>query len=175
MICPIEIKNGVLIDIFKKFSQDSSKWVKMAAFQYLGPFIATYEGIEPNPILIDNYINMLEQNKSASPDNEVPYYCAYNFPAVLYTLGNKYWKKLKPLYDNLIKDTRWKVRRTLSFSLHEIAKILGPDMVESELMHVLFLFMKDIEEVREGVVLNLPKFIEALKPEQREAFIDKLT
>jgi len=92
----------------------------------------------------------------------VPFYCAFNFPAVLYTLGSQHWKKLKPLYDTLIKDTRWKVRRTLSFSLHEVAKILGPEMVEKELLHVLFLFMKDIEEVREGVTLNLPKFIEAL-------------
>jgi hypothetical protein len=32
MICPVEIKNGVLIEIFKKFSLDTSKWVKMAAF-----------------------------------------------------------------------------------------------------------------------------------------------
>jgi hypothetical protein len=56
-----------------------------------------------------------------------------------------------------------------------VARILGPDVVEKELMHVLFLFMKDIEEVREGVTLNLPKFIEALPLEQRETFIDKLT
>jgi len=59
-LCPIEIKNGILIEMFKKFSQDSSKWVKMAAFQFLGPFIASYEGIEPNPILVDYYINMCE-------------------------------------------------------------------------------------------------------------------
>lgn len=31
-LCPIEIKNGILIEMFKKFSQDSSKWVKMATF-----------------------------------------------------------------------------------------------------------------------------------------------
>lgn len=59
--------------------------------------------------------------------------------------------------------------------MHEVAKILGPEMVEKELFHVLFLFMKDIEEVREGVTLNLPKFIETLPLDQREAFIDKLT
>lgn len=175
MICPVEIKNGILIEIFKKFSQDQSKWVKMAAFQYLGPFIATYEGLQTNPLLIDTYISMLEQNKSAAPDNEVPFYCAFNFPAVLYTLGKQYWAKLRPLYETLIKDSRWKVRRTLSFSLHEVAKILGPELIEKELMHVLFLFMKDIEEVREGVTLNLPKFIEALPLDSREAFIDKLT
>lgn len=41
-LCPIEIKNGQLIDIFKKFISDSSKWVKMATFEFLGKFIATY-------------------------------------------------------------------------------------------------------------------------------------
>lgn len=28
LLSPIEIKNGILIEMFKKFSQDSSKWVK---------------------------------------------------------------------------------------------------------------------------------------------------
>ena len=31
-LCPTEIKNGHLIDIFKKFADDSSKWVKQATF-----------------------------------------------------------------------------------------------------------------------------------------------
>ena len=107
---------------------------------------------------------MVEQNKSSASDNEVPYHCAYNFPAVLYTLGPKSWAKLKPLYETLVRDTRWKVRRTLSFSLHEIAKILGPEMAEKELLNTLFTFLKDIPEVREGVTLNLPKYIEVLSP-----------
>jgi serine/threonine-protein phosphatase 4 regulatory subunit 1 len=51
-ISPIEIKNGPLIEIFKKFSMDQSKWVKTATFEFLGPFIATYQGIDPNPSLI---------------------------------------------------------------------------------------------------------------------------
>lgn len=94
---------------------------------------------------------------------------------MLHTLGVKYWKRLQPLYDTLVKDSRWKVRRTLSFSLHEIAKILGPDIAEKELLTVLFTFLKDISEVREGVTLNMPKFIEVLRPDQREAFIEKLS
>jgi hypothetical protein len=61
-LCPPEVRNGtVLIDLFKKLAMDQSKWVKMATFQYLGPFIATYEGIDPiNPILLESYISMLE-------------------------------------------------------------------------------------------------------------------
>lgn len=159
-LCPQEIKNGILIDMFKKFASDSSKWVKMAAFQYLGPFIATYEGIEPSPVLVDYYISMCEQNKSLAAENEVPYHCAYNFPAVLVTLGPSSWPKLKGVYEALVKDARMKVRRTLAFSLHEVAKIVGPDLTEKELIPVLNYFLKDREEdVREGVVENLPKFL----------------
>jgi serine/threonine-protein phosphatase 4 regulatory subunit 1 len=62
------------------------------------------------------------------------------------------WPKLKPTYDLLVNDSRWKVRRTLSFSLHEIAKIIGPDFTEKDLIPVLFHFLNDIPEVREGVV-----------------------
>lgn len=174
-LCPPEIKNGVLIELFKKFSQDTSKWVKMATFQFLGPFIASYEGItDPNPLLLDYYVNMCEQNKSSAPDNEVPFYCAYNFPAVLQTLGPKAWVKLQPLHDMLVRDSRWKVRRTLAFSLHEVAKIIGPELTESELIPVLQIFLKDINEVKEGASLNLPKLIKVLNPEQREALVDQL-
>ena len=31
MLAPDDIKNGPLLEIFKKFTQDSSKWVKQAA------------------------------------------------------------------------------------------------------------------------------------------------
>lgn len=92
-------------------------------------------------------------------DNEVPFHCAYNFPAVLLTLGISSWPKLKPVYESLVKDSRIKVRRTLSFSLHEIAKILGPELTEKELIPVLAHFMRDNDDVKEGVVENLPKFL----------------
>lgn len=86
-LCPEDYKNNQLIELFKKFANDSSKWVKIAAFQFLGPFIASFEGMKPSPVLLEYYINMCEQNKGNQPDNEIPYHCAYNFPAVLQTLG----------------------------------------------------------------------------------------
>jgi len=74
------------------------------------------------------------------------------------------WPKIKPVHETLVKDPRWKVRRSLAFSLHEIAKILGPEISEEELMPVLSHFLKDINEVREGAIINLPKFIKVLTP-----------
>jgi hypothetical protein len=45
VLAPDDIKNGALLDVFKKFTKDASKWVKQAATQYLGPFIVCYEGL----------------------------------------------------------------------------------------------------------------------------------
>ncbi len=56
-----------------------------------------------------------------------------------------------------------KVRKTLSYSLFEIAKILGPDMTETELIPVLFHFMKDVEDVKAGVMASLPDLMSGLK------------
>lgn len=108
---------------------------------------------------------MYEQNKSPAAENEAPYYLAYNFPAVLFTFKVKAWPKLKPLYETLSRDSRWKVRRTLAYSIHEMARILGPELAEQDLLAILFKFMSDNNDVREGITVNLPKFIEILKPE----------
>lgn len=58
-LAPDSIKNNALLDIFKKFTQDSSKWVKQAATQFLGPFIVCYQGLNPSPELLLFYIKMV--------------------------------------------------------------------------------------------------------------------
>ena len=102
------------------------------------------------------------------------YHCAYNFPAVLLTLGAQSWPKLKNLHEKLVRDSRLKVRKTLAYSLFELAKILGPQMTESELLPLLFHFMKDVDEVREGVMVSLPDMLAQLEDDQREAYVDKI-
>ena len=73
-----------------------------------------------------------------------------------------------------MRDSRLKVRKTLAYSLFELAKILGPQMTESELVPVLFYFMKDVDEVREGVMVSLPEFVESLELIQRESYVEKV-
>ena len=74
-----------------------------------------------------------------------------------------------------MRDSRLKVRKTLAYSLFELAKILGESMTESELMPVLFYFMKDVDEVREGVMVSLPEFVASLNEIQRESYVDKIS
>ena len=84
---------------------------------------------------------------SKSNDGDLAYHCAFNFPGVLLTLGPSWWPQLQPIHESLVKDVRWKVRRTLSFSLHEVAKIIGPEDTEKHLIPVLNHFLKDISKL----------------------------
>ena len=52
-----------------------------------------------------------------------------------------------------------KVRKTLSYSLFELGKILGGELTETELIPVLFHLLKDIDAVREGVMVSLPEIL----------------
>ena len=151
MLAPDEIKNGALLDIFKKFTKDQSKWVKQAATQFLGPFIVCYKGLYPSPVLLDFYSEMVQENikpsggvSAAQNAEDVLYHCAFNFPAVLHTLGSQSWPQLKSIHTKLVRDSRIKVRKTLSYSLFELAKILGPELTETELISVLLHFLKDV-------------------------------
>ena len=47
-------------------------------------------------------------------------------------------------------------------------------MTESELLPLLFHFMKDVDDVREGVMVSLPELVAQLEADQREAYVDKI-
>ena len=42
---------------------------------------------------------------------------------------------------------QWKIRRSLAFSIHEVARIIGPEATCTELLGVFDDFLKDIDEV----------------------------
>lgn len=66
----------------------------------------------------------------------------------------------------MTEDRRVRVRNTLSFSLHEVAKIIE---FGSDLVPVFNKFITDANEVREGVLINLPEFISCLN--EKEKFV----
>ncbi|KAK5584370.1 hypothetical protein RB653_005981 [Dictyostelium firmibasis] len=170
-ISPIE-RYSKLIPVFEEFvGDDSSRWVNNTAFQNLGPFIATFEGSQITPKLLNLYTNMINPSTIRFPDSDLVTHCAFNFPAVLYTVGSSRWPELKETYLTLVKDTNWKVRRTLSHSIHEIAKILGPAETKASLVQCFNLFLQDLDEVRVGVVRHFSGFLASLEPAQRESYI----
>ncbi|KAF2075935.1 hypothetical protein CYY_002738 [Polysphondylium violaceum] len=173
-VSPIE-RYSKLIQVLEDFiSEDTSRWVNNTAFQNLGPFISTFEGSHVTPKLLKYYTDMINPSTIKFPDSDLVTHCAFNFPAVLYTVGSARWPELKDTYLYLVKDPNWKVRRTLSHSIHEIASILGPAETKNSLLPCFNLFLQDLDEVRVGVIRHFGEFLKSLEPSLREGYISTL-
>lgn len=61
---------------------------------------------------------------------------------------------------------QWKVRRTLAFSIHELAVILGDQLTAADLVPIFNGFLKDLDEVRIGVLKHLYDFLKVGKCNQ---------
>lgn len=68
---------------------------------------------------------------------------------MLQTLGEKSWTSLIPVYVKMTEDRRKRVRRTLSFSLHEVGSLIKDS---SDLLLIFEKFYNDENDVKEGVV-----------------------
>eukprot|EP01120_Amphizonella_sp_Union-15-10_P017402 TRINITY_DN964_c0_g1_i4.p1 TRINITY_DN964_c0_g1~~TRINITY_DN964_c0_g1_i4.p1 ORF type:complete len:787 (+),score=169.29 TRINITY_DN964_c0_g1_i4:71-2431(+) len=173
-ISPEERQNK-LVQVFEKLISDPSRWVKSTAFQALGPFIATFRNLTVPEILLKFFNSMVMETKDSKlGDSDNVTFCAFNFPAVLQTIGREKWNLISDTYHLLVKDVQWKVRRSLSFSLHVIADILGSELTEKILLSIFELFLRDLPEVKVGVLTHLSKFLEVLSTDTRERYINVL-
>jgi serine/threonine-protein phosphatase 4 regulatory subunit 1 len=165
---PSKVRGTTLVELFERFADDSSRWVKIEAFKQLGPFISTFDEEVPRT-LISHFTGMALQGNQFDPD--LLEYCAYNFPAVAHTLGPSRFPLLEKAYNTLVKDVQWKVRKTLAYSLTEIAKILGENaLIEKYLCPAFELFLRDLDEVKQGVLSSLAGFLGFLSESTREKY-----
>ena len=65
---------------------------------------------------------------------DLQFACAFNLPAVLHTLGPPAWPALHPAFDWLTGSGEARNRCTLACSLHEIARMVGPQIAQRDLM-----------------------------------------
>eukprot|EP01104_Vermistella_antarctica_P011447 TRINITY_DN319_c0_g3_i1.p1 TRINITY_DN319_c0_g3~~TRINITY_DN319_c0_g3_i1.p1 ORF type:complete len:947 (-),score=225.84 TRINITY_DN319_c0_g3_i1:2-2842(-) len=144
----------------------------------------TYNGglMEVSPQLLTYFLKMAPTRKgeggnggsSSHPDGDTVLCCAFNFPGVLLTVGRDTWPTMKKAYFTLTRDLQWKVRRTLSYSLHEVARILGTATAEASLLPTFELFMNDLDPVKVGVVKHLAEFLRMLRPKTRQNYLPTL-
>ncbi|XP_067128525.1 serine/threonine-protein phosphatase 4 regulatory subunit 1-like isoform X2 [Centruroides vittatus] len=124
--------------------------------------------------LLQHYLSMTNSPQVQALDPEITHHCAYSLPAVAFTLGKKYWPCLKETFEALASDMQWKVRRTLAASIHELAFILGTELTARDLLPVFVSFLRDLDEVRIGIVQNLFQFIRWIQPLKRRDFLPQL-
>ncbi|MEQ2161297.1 hypothetical protein GOODEAATRI_008303 [Goodea atripinnis] len=125
--------------------------------------------------LLDQYLSMTDPARAQTVDTEIAKHCAFSLPGVALTLGRQNWHCLKDTYETLASDvqvgssglmlslTQWKVRRTLAFSIHELAVILGDQLTAADLVPIFNGFLKDLDEVRIGVLKHLYDFLKVVE------------
>merc|ERR1712223_1792781 len=125
-------------------------------------------------LLIDHYVSMIDPSRAQTVDNDIARHCAFSLPAVALTLGRTNWPLLKETYESLANDMQWKVRRTLASSIHELGVILGEDVASTDLVPIFNGFIKDLDEVRIGVLKHLADFLKLLGEEERNSYLPRL-
>uniref|UniRef100_A0A668A621 Uncharacterized protein n=1 Tax=Myripristis murdjan TaxID=586833 RepID=A0A668A621_9TELE len=130
--------------------------------------------VEPVPQLLDQYLSMTDPARAQTVDTEIAKHCAFSLPGVALTLGRQNWHCLKDTYETLATDVQWKVRRTLAFSIHELAVILGDQLTAADLVPIFNGFLKDLDEVRIGVLKHLYDFLKLLHADKRREYLYQL-
>ncbi|XP_046535012.1 serine/threonine-protein phosphatase 4 regulatory subunit 1-like isoform X2 [Equus quagga] len=132
-----------------------------------------FQDIIPQPLL-DQYVSMTDPARAQTVDTDIAKHCAYSLPGVALTLGRQNWHCLKDTYETLASDVQWKVRRTLAFSIHELAVILGDQLTAADLVPIFNGFLKDLDEVRIGVLKHLYDFLKLLHEDKRREYLYQL-
>ena len=166
------VRNKELVEVFTALVEDQSRWVKVGAYQNLGGLIHSFGSDEIPQKLVTLFAGMVPQ-----PGTECDYseYCAHSFPAVVAAVGKERWSELEDAYVSLVKDVEWKVRRTLSFSLHEIGKVVGPEISERILTQAFDLFLRDLDEVKIGCVTHVAEFMACLSDNARQKHLHSIS
>lgn len=123
------------------------------------------------PALLEHFISMTEPSKANTIDGDLPRHCAYTLPGVVLALGRENWHLVRDTYVDLSTDMQWKVRRTLAFSIHDLALILGQKICVDDLVLVFNQFLKDLDEVRVGVLKHLFDFINILPKQKQKDYL----
>lgn len=135
---------------------------------------ARWQKIVPQ-LLVDHFVSMTDPSRAQTVDSEIAHHCAFSLPAVALTLGRNNWPLLKETYDVLASDMQWKVRRTLASSIHELGVILGEEAVIYDLIPIFNGFLKDLDEVRIGLLKHLSDFLKLLPLDLRRDYLPKMS
>merc|ERR1719266_2854935 len=135
---------------------------------------ATLQSIVPQ-LLVDHFVSMMDPSRAQTVDSEIAHHCAFSLPAVALTIGRNNWPLLRETYDVLASDMQWKVRRTLASSIHELGIILGEEAAGQDLIPIFNGFLKDLDEVRIGLLKHLADFLKLLKRSDRKEYLPRLS
>ncbi|KAG9062504.1 hypothetical protein KI688_005419 [Linnemannia hyalina] len=167
----LDVKASKAEEIYDIFSVDVSRSVRSSIMEVLGEVIAGFEHEQVPESLLNHFLAMGQHPLN---DHERAVMCAFSFPAVILTAGRSKWDIMKPVYMKLAGTFRTPIRRSLACSLHEVAKVLGPELADQDLAVAFADCLKAEDEVREGVLAHFIEFLACLSPECRSESLQHL-
>ncbi len=103
------------------------------------------------------------------------FYASVNFPAFIYVSGPSEWPKYRKLYIKLASSQDTVTKKTIACSVHELARILGKEITEADLVEVVDKFLKDNNpDVRNAILKNLHIFLENVEVDRRNRYIQQI-
>lgn len=168
---PLDLRIRKVEEIYDIYAADVSRNVRNSAMEVLGEVIyGLGQGNVPDTLL-NHFLNMGQQPMN---EHELAVMCAFSFPAVVLTAGRSKWPQMKPVYMKLAGTFRFPIRRSLACSLHEVAKILGPELADRDLATAFSECLVAEDEVKEGVIGHVVEFITCLSPKKRSEALRNL-
>lgn len=163
-------RRTVALETITTLAKDQNATVRSGVLESLGEVIYTFHEDPEGPPqrLIDLFLGRREDRpglptttaESIYDDPKRHLICAFNFPAVALTLGGHRWAELRDVYLAIHADDSPGVRHTFAASLGELAKIIGSEHAQRDLVEIWRSTMKsDDEEVRSGGIKSLADFI----------------
>ncbi|TPX60767.1 hypothetical protein SpCBS45565_g07419 [Spizellomyces sp. 'palustris'] len=119
-------KASVIVPVWKKLCEERAPRLLTCLARELGILLWETRDLLPEADL--RYFTTFYQSLSTSSVSETREMCAFNFPAIVNSLGNTQAYEthgLDSVYDKLIHDTNARVRRRMASGLHAVAEILG--------------------------------------------------
>ena len=104
-------------------------------------------------------------------EKDLSYYLAYNFPAILFCYGEKYWNELKDIYYDFCFEEDQAIRLSIISSFHEIANIVGKEMTENELLPIYDKFLESNDNYEQKLAIkNLPQILIKVDKKVKERY-----
>ncbi|XP_062542575.1 serine/threonine-protein phosphatase 4 regulatory subunit 1-like isoform X2 [Armigeres subalbatus] len=119
--------------------------------------------------LLEDFVHMRNINK------ELCFECAYSFPAIVLTFGEKFWPILSSHFFVLCNDIQNTVRRTMAASISQIALIIGREQATRDLVAPYTEFLMDSDEIKIEVVNTLAAFLKVIDGSEHETLMDQLS
>ena len=135
---PQEARNRIFGELFNNLLNDKTHWVKEAALQHLGSFLAQLDSRYKNDKLFQVYLSIpkLIPKFNKETQNTICFSVAETLPKIIQAQGEASWKILSVLYKTLLKQDE-EVRIILAKNVHLLSRCLTKNENKNELLSIM--------------------------------------